>query len=91
MAEGRIEDLDSRVTFEIDIGAETSAPSDTAQYSWKNGEEVPFVLQFVDNTAIFAVDGEPVVYKNIQGKYTDRSYVLYRLSFFCKVQNFVYQ
>ena len=34
-------------------------------------EKLSFVLQFVENTAIFAVEDEPVVYRDVQGDYTD--------------------
>lgn len=68
VAEGRIGDPEFSY-FEISIG--DSSVVDKAQYIWSNGEKVSFVLQFVENTAIFAVEDEPVVYRDVQGDYTD--------------------
>jgi len=69
IAEGRVGDSGGSSDFEISIG--NSLIVDKTQYSWLNGDKVSFVLQFVDNTAIFAVEDEPVVYKNVRGDYTD--------------------
>jgi hypothetical protein len=46
VAEGRIGDLGGAATFELDLGADTGAPAQTAQYNWPNGIPVPFIVHY---------------------------------------------
>lgn len=49
VAEGRIGDRGGAATFELDLGPETNAPADTAQYAWPNGSDVGFSLSYDAN------------------------------------------
>ena len=62
VAEGRIGDLGGAATFELDIGAETSAPAQTAQYAWPNGVDVPFTITLSGNVAKLIVGSKVVSY-----------------------------
>ena len=46
VAEGRIGDRGGAATFELDLGPDTGAPAQTAQYDWPNGTAVPFTLEY---------------------------------------------
>jgi hypothetical protein len=62
VAEGRIGDLGGAATFELDIGAETSAPAQTAQYAWPNGVDVPFTITLSGGVAKLIVGSKTVSY-----------------------------
>lgn len=64
VSEGRIGDLGGSATFELDIGATTSAPSQTAQFVWPNGTAEPFTLTYdnLTNLVSFTVGGNTLTY-----------------------------
>ena len=69
VAEGRIGDLGGAATFELDLGATTSAPDVTAQYAWQNAVVEPFTLVY-DATlseARFTMGGHTLIYSTPLG------------------------
>jgi len=64
VAEGRIGDLGGAATFEIDLGASTSAPYVTAQYPWQSGTLEPFTLLYdaQASEARFTLGGHTLVF-----------------------------
>jgi hypothetical protein len=69
VAEGRIGDLGGAATFELDLGAETSAPSVTAQYAWQNAAVEPFTLVYDAGVgeARFTLGGHSLIYSTPLG------------------------
>lgn len=64
VSEGRIGDLGGSATYELDIGATTSAPSQTAQFGWTSGTAQPFTLTYnnLNNLVSFTVGGNTLTY-----------------------------
>src|SRR3990172_476444 len=64
VAEGRIGDLGGVATFELDIGATTSAPAQTANFNWANGYAHPFILTYnnITNIVSFTVGDNKLTY-----------------------------
>ena len=60
VAEGRIGDLGGNATFELDLGADTSAPFTSANYAWPNSIAVSFLVEYTAATGdvIFSVPGD---------------------------------
>lgn len=50
VAEGRIGDFGGNATFELDLGADTSAPSTSANYAWPNSTAVSFLIEYTAAT-----------------------------------------
>jgi len=69
VAEGRIGDLGGAATFELDLGATTSAPNVTAQYAWQNAAVEPFTLVYdaALAEARFTLGGHTLVYSTPLG------------------------
>jgi hypothetical protein len=62
VAEGRIGDRGGVATFEVDVGEDTSAPADTAQFNWQNCTAYPFLLNYTaPNNVSFTVNGSVIV------------------------------
>lgn len=64
VAEGRIGDLGGTTTYELDLGASTTAPAGTEQFAWGNGVAYPFTLSFdiFSQLATFTVAGHTLTY-----------------------------
>jgi hypothetical protein len=64
VAEGRIGDLGGAATFELDLGASTAAPSQTANYAWVGGRQEPFTLTYNNVTRVvtFSLGGHTLTY-----------------------------
>jgi len=73
VAEGRIGDGSGAATFEIDLGASTSAPDVTAQYPWPNGTAVPWTLTYngTTNLVTFTVNGVALQYTTPLSGFTE--------------------
>lgn len=54
VAEGRIGDLAGAATFELDLGGDTGAPAETAQYGWVSGSAETFYLTYDAGTGVVA-------------------------------------
>jgi len=69
VAEGRIGDLGGAATFELDLGATTSAPAVMAQYAWQNAVVEPFTLVYDAGAAEarFTLGGHTLIYSTLLG------------------------
>jgi hypothetical protein len=69
VAEGRIGDLGGAATFELDLGATTSAPFVMAQYAWQSAAVEPFTLVYDVGAAeaLFTLGGHTLVYPTLLG------------------------
>lgn len=66
VGEGRIGNNANNGTFELDIGAETSSPAQTAQDVWPKNVDVPFTLAFGGGVASLVVASKTVSYTPTQ-------------------------
>ncbi|MBN2071168.1 MAG: hypothetical protein JW814_06885 [Candidatus Krumholzibacteriota bacterium] len=64
VAEGRIGDRGGYATFELDIGNDTGAPAQTAQYDWISGQPEPFTVSYdaVTRQVAFSLGGTTLYY-----------------------------
>ncbi len=64
VAEGRIGDRGGYATFELDVGNDTGAPVQTANYNWQSGIVEPFTVSFVRSTGLvsFSLGGQTLEY-----------------------------
>jgi len=60
VAEGRIGDLGGYATFELDVGSDTGAPSQTENYAWQNGMIEPFTVSYdpLSSIVTFSLGGK---------------------------------
>jgi hypothetical protein len=73
VAEGRIGDLGGAATFELDLGNNTSNPSQTAQYAWVSGQQEPFTITYNSGTGLitFILGGKTLTYTTPYGMFGD--------------------
>lgn len=64
VSEGRIGDRGGAATFELDIGNDTGAPAQTAQYNWISDQEEPFTVTYDSGTGqvTFSLGGITLYY-----------------------------
>ncbi len=56
IGEGRIGDRGGAATFELDLGPDTGAPAQTANYAWPNGAPVAFTLTYDSGADLVTFD-----------------------------------
>jgi hypothetical protein len=73
VGEGRIGDGAGAATFEVDLGGDTGAPAQTAQYDWPNGAAVPWTLTYnhLTNEISFTVDAVNLQYTTPLSGFTE--------------------
>jgi hypothetical protein len=73
VGEGRIGDGAGAATFEVDLGGDTGAPAQTAQYDWPNGIAVPWTLTYnhLTHEVSFTVDAVNLTYTSPLSGFTD--------------------